>query len=312
MPEAAGDVIDFNPYEEASQELEWYFGQSEAAIRISGIDYRSFGAASGVEDVATQHRRHMVLRERDPILRQSLGDGELALGGVTRTGYRAAVRRRGRVGATLAVLDGEVQHTLLIAYTPRRFDWRDDRSAKERQGKELGAYEDALRQAFRAFRSQSVCLLALALETTALREAFLSYPGQVEPPGQPGDREARVTREGHPEDWPTRGALFEFLQLRASRKTIQTAAQAAATSLLNALRAYDGAMHARNDAQADMRRARAQERIGRATGLEVAGGPPTQLARAQTAIPRWQRPISVSGVAPVDRQHAHDIGGDDE
>lgn len=254
------DVVEIHQhrYGAAIAECEWFFAQSEGAVRVSGIDYRSLGATRGVEDEARQHRRHLAMRDMQASAgetietcaeRISKQGGQIGI--PTEAGYRAAVSRRAKIGKTLATIPGEEQHVLLTGMTPRRW---------------LGHREYALRERFRFGRSETICLLALALETDALKAMF---PKAKKPPGQAGDRKCRETTSGDatfPQEWPTRWALLEWLRSdECSDVTREKASDAAAIRMLQALGQYDIAMRARGDSGS--RRERGKERALQLQGV---------------------------------------------
>ena len=295
-----GELIDLNPYPAAVAELEWYFTQSDADQMMSGIDYRSFGSSHGVEDEKRHHRRLCMLRDlqediytpieaplgADPQRhrRPDAGivyrrQGEQWVYGVEEGIHhvgsrRRAVQRSTLVRQRLGSLAPETQHVLVLAFTPRRFDWLDYRSLGGRGHQGPGKYEVFLRKAFRYAPAQlgldaesgGICLLALALESPSLRAAYLSDPSNrsVVEPGQIGDG---LPREP---EWPSRVELVRYLQREVNAKsianTVERARTEAATRLVRALREYDLLIQADRTANAGRRKERAKDLATRLQG----------------------------------------------
>jgi hypothetical protein len=187
----------------AIAELDAYFCELDSAIGVRGIDYRS-DVKGHIFDSAASYAAHM--RPRDPV-------------------FRTAVQKRTRIERLLLSLTAEDRGVLTLAFTPRRFEWRDVRSSDERKEKgERSAVEVKLREAFR-FGRGSVCLLALALEGTVVREAFLAHEAT---------RAAGVTS-------PSAIDLLHFLEweLAAKSPAVTKIRDAAATRLVAALAAFD-------------------------------------------------------------------------
>jgi hypothetical protein len=210
----------------AISELEAYFCELDSAIGVRGIDYRS-DVKGHVFDSEASYAAHM--RPRDPV-------------------FRAAVQKKTRVERLLLSLSAEDRGVLALAFTPRRFEWRDVRSSEERKAKgERSAVEVKLREAFR-FGAGSVCLLALALDMTATRDAYLSHEAT---------RAAGVTS-------PSAQDLLNFLEweLAAKSPVVAKIRDAAATRLVAAIAAFD-ALRLNEQTTEQMARARAIDRIAR-------------------------------------------------